>query len=131
MHLSDSKQWFRWVPSILLAVALFIVSTLPGEQLPQVRLVASPDKYAHFIAYALFTLVLGWSLRGIRSLSGLSRIGIAFLISTLYGACMEYIQYAFFPGRYFEVWDIVANISGALVAAVFLVRINNIKILSA
>lgn len=45
----------------------------------------------------------------------------ALIISTTYGIGMEVVQYTFFPGRYFEFWDIVANISGAF-AGVILFR---------
>jgi len=38
---------------------------------------------------------------------------------------MEVVQYAFFPDRYFEFWDIVANIIGALAALLLLKLINH------
>ncbi len=40
---------------------------------------------------------------------------IALVISGGYGILMELIQYGFFPNRYFEVQDIIANIIGSLI----------------
>ena len=42
-----------------------------------------------------------------------------FLACTIYGILMEGMQYAFFPGRYFEVLDIIANIIGAIIGLIF------------
>ena len=38
---------------------------------------------------------------------------IALGISIIYGIGMEVIQYSFFPGRFFEIPDIIANIIGS------------------
>jgi len=41
------------------------------------------------------------------------------LISSIYGICLEFMQYALFPNRYFEFLDIIANISGSLIGILF------------
>ncbi|MEM1216266.1 MAG: VanZ family protein [Bacteroidota bacterium] len=92
-------------------VMIFVLSTMPGKQLPRVDWLSSPDKWAHAFVYGVLTIGLYLSLTG--RWQGL--IGAGF-IASLYGAGLEIVQYAFFPGRYFEVSDIVANISGAIVA---------------
>ena len=38
---------------------------------------------------------------------------MALIISILYGISIEVIQFTFFPGRYFENLDILANIIGS------------------
>ena len=38
---------------------------------------------------------------------------IALGVSIIYGIGMEVIQYTFFPGRFFEIPDIIANIIGS------------------
>lgn len=70
------------------------------------------DKLAHAGIYGIFGLLL---------LFGFSRnlpIGQAILWSLLigisYGIAMEWIQFSFFPDRYFEYFDILANVVGSL-----------------
>ncbi len=106
----------RWIPAAGYALLLLLVSTMSGEQLPRIDWVASPDKWAHLVAYALFTWLLFWPLEHSRPERRARQQNLALLISAAYGLLMEVLQYAFFPGRYFEVWDLVANISGATLA---------------
>ena len=81
--------------------------------------VFSIDKIGHFGIYGIFTflLLLGfifptskWKEKGVQ---------IALSISIFYGIGMEVIQYAFFPGRYFEYLDIIANIIGSFTGLLF------------
>jgi VanZ family protein len=46
------------------------------------------------------------------------------LISAGYGILLEFGQYYIFPGRYFEILDIVANIIGSISSLLFLKFIN-------
>lgn len=73
------------------------------------------DKLAHAGAYCVLTTLL---------IFGFARSGHTFwwailysiLLAGGYGVLLEVIQYSFFPRRYFEVWDIVANIIGCLIS---------------
>lgn len=72
------------------------------------EVIASPDKIGHFIAYG----VLGWLTSRALLKRGIYNRKILWLSAGLicgYGALMEFIQWAFFPNRFFEVWDMVAN----------------------
>lgn len=91
---------------------------MPGEQLPKVEVIASPDKVAHFVVYAILSWLVYRAWQSARP--ALWAVGL----SGTYGLLLEVVQYAFFPGRYFEVWDIVANISGAITAVIVLRIIN-------
>ena len=42
------------------------------------------------------------------------------LTSTLLGVILEFVQYYFVPNRDFDVFDIVANATGSVVAALLL-----------
>lgn len=99
-----------YLPAICCAVLIFGLSVSPGIQLPNVGI--SSDKIGHLIAYG----VLAWF-----TFSGLKKDGrlnietaywAVFGVS-LYGIFLEFVQWAFFPYRYFELWDMVANITGA------------------
>jgi len=103
-----------FIPAILLGLAILVLSVAAGIQLPKLSVkLVSPDKLAHAAAYFVFcsTLVFGWHHSG-RVVSSTLKLGL--LVSVGYGILMEILQYSFFPHRYFEVWDIVANIIGSV-----------------
>lgn len=87
------------------------LSFAPASQLPAVTWIASPDKWAHAAVYLILAGLLGQALR---SPNG------AFGMAVAYGVLMEIMQFVCFPGRYFEMWDIVANIVGALCAWIWM-----------
>ncbi|MEZ4988491.1 MAG: VanZ family protein [Saprospiraceae bacterium] len=119
-----SSFWIRILTG-LWAIIIFVLSTLPGKQLPQVTWLSSPDKWAHAFVYGVLAtgILLSWS----PNLHLKKRYQLAFLLASLYGISMEIVQFTFFPGRYFEVWDIVANITGAFVALLFSNKFINLQ----
>lgn len=88
---------------------------MPGIQLPSV--VFSPDKIGHLAAYGL----LAWLIfRGLK-LTGqyhFKKIALTIIGVSFYGITLEIVQWAFFPNRFFEVWDMVANITGACLSLI-------------
>lgn len=77
------------------------------------------DKLAHFIGnFGMFGVLIIWRQR----LPLLLGIGLVFT----YSVAIEYLQISI-PGRFFDYYDMVANGSGALVAAI-LVRFLQLKI---
>lgn len=79
-------------------------------QLPES--VFAPDKLGHFLAYALLAGLSLWALARNGQLSLRSALWTVALVSC-YGVALEYVQLLFFPSRYFEVWDMFANFTGA------------------
>ena len=105
-----------YIPPIVCAISIFWLSVTSGVNLPETfKDLLSFDKIAHAIAYgvlaALFFLA-GFFSKG--RLSSGHIISVSLGVS-LYGVLMELIQYYFFPGRYFEVLDILANIMGIVI----------------
>ncbi len=100
----------------MLGAIILMLSIAAGIRLPKVAIdLISPDKLAHATAYFVFcsTLVYGWQRNGI----AVSRtLWMSLTVSAAYGVSMEILQYGFFPHRYFEVWDIVANIIGSIIS---------------
>lgn len=88
------------------ASLIFYLSTAPGEQLPTIDWLLAPDKWAHAFVYGVLAYL---AYRVVKQQRG------ALLLSALYGLGMEVIQFAFFPGRYFEIWDVAANVVGAVI----------------
>ena len=79
----------------------------------------SSDKIGHAGAYA----VLAWLMfRGFRAAHGRAATWkeamAIFCLTTGYGILMEVVQGTFFPYRFFEVDDMLANGIGALVATI-------------
>ena len=92
-----------------------VLSAKAGINLPEswFDLIAM-DKLGHFGVYGMLTVAILWA--NFKKGLPLNRnTGItAILLSGLYGIVMELMQYCFFPGRYFEYLDIIANIIGAI-----------------
>lgn len=111
MHLAKRSSLLYRILTSIWAVVIFILSTMPGQQLPRIEWLMTPDKLAHAFVYGILAIGCYQSLENV----GQKAI-FAGLLASSYGIAMELIQYGFFPGRYFELWDIVANISGAFIA---------------
>jgi VanZ family protein len=74
-----------------------------------------PDKLAHAAAYCMLATLVTWGF--VRNGQHFWQAAVtSVFLSAGYGVLMEIVQYNFFPNRYFEVWDIVANIIGCLVS---------------
>ena len=107
---------------------LSLVSLIPGRPQPGdsvfIWLVAETpallQKLLHVCLYALFVLLLVWTLEFIQSRT--YRLLVSLIIAVAFGAVMEWYQTKV-PGRYGTVIDVVLNAAGAalgLLAAIFL-----------
>jgi VanZ family protein len=105
-------------------LVIFALSAAPGSSLPRLNWIWQPDKWAHFFVYGVLSTLIWLSFASTASPRHRRR-GWPVVIATSYGVLLEVGQFAFFPNRYFEVWDIVANFSGACLAAWLCERIIN------
>lgn len=96
------------VLAILWWLAITWLSTRGGIPLPGFHLLQT-DKLAHAAAYALFAFLLLLSWWPTSKLAYL----FLYLIVVGYGAIMEWVQFRFFPNRFFELDDMIANGIGA------------------
>jgi len=76
------------------------------------------DKVGHFGVYAILTWLWLWAL-SLKNTINFRQLLIIGSLAAIYGVAMEVIQYSFFPNRFFEVLDIIANIIGCLLGAYF------------
>ncbi|MCP9234561.1 VanZ family protein [Lewinella sp. JB7] len=101
------------------AALLTYVSLAPGQRIPGIfdwgRLF-SPDKVAHFGAYAIFAVLLSFS---IRTTSRWKLAVTAAAAAALFGAIMEVLQGIAGTGRDFDPVDMVANLIGAILGGAF------------
>ncbi|MFT4760278.1 MAG: VanZ family protein [Paraglaciecola sp.] len=112
-NLSTLKRFF---PAFLWAIIIFILSTMPSVQLPKELI--SPDKFAHAFVYGVLVILILYGLKQ-SDIFTKRNVWLAILGSASYGCLMEIIQYAFFPGRFFEMGDNLANITGCFLGLLF------------
>lgn len=114
MERIPKNAWF------LLAIAwtafIFWACSIPGKNLPSIRLFDYADKLIHAIFFFLFVLFWGsWSGK-------YSHIGLWMALGIGYGFSLEYYQKMFVAGRSFDVWDGVADSAGAFMGSLWLNR---------
>jgi len=78
------------------------------------------DKVGHFVFYGILTFLIAYGFYKIQNqFISKKMLFISLIISSVYGICLEIMQYSLFPNRYFEILDIIANISGSIVGILF------------
>ena len=109
------SELFRWFLFAGYAILLYIVCTLPAEQIPAVVIRAN-DKVLHFLSFFLLTLL------GFRAFSRSSYEmfyqygeGKAVCFSLFYGPFIEWAQRSV-PGREMSFMDVTADSLGTLLA---------------
>lgn len=107
-------------PAVLWALIIFYLSSGPGIQFPpSIWDFIKIDKLGHFAVYGILTFLLAFGYHKNNPTISKNMLLKCLIISSLYGICLEIMQYAFFPNRYFEVLDIIANISGSIIGILF------------
>lgn len=101
----------HWIPAAIYAVLIFSLShqsSPPGASL-------LPDYVGHFLEYGFFSLTLAWGVTsGLRKPPTFSRLGVAWLLATVYGLLDE-VHQSFVPERSPTLQDLVADSLGAMV----------------
>jgi glycopeptide antibiotics resistance protein len=107
------------IPAILWAAFILFVSILPGGDAPQANLFGflSVDKVVHatFHAGLVFLLMVGFSKQHSHPKFRYNPAWYAVTMSCLYGIGIELLQEFVIVQRNFEIYDLVANFSGALI----------------
>jgi VanZ family protein len=111
------------IPALVWTIIIFILLALPGNMLPNENHLTIPnlDKYVHIILFGSFVFL--WSFYYLAKQDGNNNSNrypvIIFIIACLYGTAMEYVQKYFIPNRDFDIYDIAADIVGALAGFLF------------
>jgi VanZ family protein len=103
----------RWLPSVVVAVAIYGISSLPGLEIGS-RLFPGCDKVIHFIEY----LVLGVTLR---YWSGKSRM--IFIVGALGFSGLDELHQLFVPNRIASFGDFLADAGGILIGYLIVGRL--------
>lgn len=99
--------------SILCTIAITFLSLRNISNLPKVS-INHFDKFAHLLAYFVLTAIILFEARKSGNTHKKFLIS-AFFFAFFYGLLMEFIQ-GMVPSRNFDLYDMLANGSGALLA---------------
>lgn len=103
------------LPALVWTLVVTILTLLPGKDLPEVQLV-NFDKFAHFgVFFLLEWLYLRWKTWGPNL--GLSVVSISLIVIS-YGGLIEILQGTLYTDRYADLFDFIANASGAFAALI-------------
>ena len=124
------RIWNRHWKSIVWAIFILILCGMPGNQVNKVKFIDIPhfDKFVHFFLYFTFTLLLiseNNKQKNYRKVT-VDAILIAATISLSYGALIEILQKIFFINRGADIFDMIANTTGFLVAVISYRQVNRI-----
>lgn len=109
----------RYLPALLWAALIMVVSSIPDLSTKSIR-IGYIDKIAHFGEYSVLGFLTAYAIGGFHR-SAWRIFGISSLLSALYGIFDELHQ-LFVPGRTTEIWDMAADILGAVLASALYVR---------
>lgn len=107
-----SKKWYLaagWT------IFTQILLSLPGSLFRGPGLFKIPhlDKIVHVFLFAGLAMLWILYYRGKKEITAFS-VALILLIVSAYGVAVEFFQVNFIPNRSFDVWDIVADIAGAV-----------------
>lgn len=110
-----NRQLFQ--KNAFLMAVFFTTITMVGSLMPAGSInsenflkIPNLDKIIHFIMY----MCLGFSWKSVlrhKPKSGVKCLILLFLL----GLCLEILQFYFLEGRFFEIPDLIANITGSIV----------------
>lgn len=101
----------NWLPATAVALAIFLLSSLSGDSVAKTGLGHEPYQInAHFFMYFLLTIALFKATKD---------VGLAMAISILYSLTDE-VHQTFVPGRDFQLFDILVDSFGTLLAGLIL-----------
>ncbi|MDR1903485.1 MAG: VanZ family protein [Treponema sp.] len=98
------------IPALFIGAVIWFLSS--QSILPQPKGILGFDKLQHLLAYLLLALAVSLWFSREKFRSGFWFPALTFIISSAYGAIDEVHQY-FVPGRDCNVWDWLADASGA------------------
>jgi len=102
------------MPAIVWLLLITLVSLRPGDKLPQIDL-WQIDKIAHLGFYLIFVVLLRF---GSKDDGGFFTSFSFLLLSAIHGVAIELLQENFVELRRFDIYDIVADVAGAILGLI-------------
>lgn len=114
----------------LWAIIVFIISSLPGNKVDDMPFLNIPyiDKIIHMGMYFILTLLFVYEINN-NSFSASPKflyVFIIIVICLIYGIILEYLQYLLFTGRSADVFDVLFNSIGCILAILSFYTIKSI-----
>ena len=107
------------LPTLLWALFILTICAIPGDKIPQLSFLEwlKPDKIVHFLVFAVLCILLLRSFLEAKALhlSQKNAVILSISICIVYGALVEFLQYAVFINRSGDVRDAIANSIGAFI----------------
>jgi len=118
---SAASAPYRWSLCVSYA-ALVAVLSLASSSAVRIPPIPCADKAAHFLAYAMYAVLISWALNARLELTRMPAAAVvAFCL--FYGIALEYFQEALQPNdRILSLGDVAANAAGAIAATMVLHR---------
>lgn len=110
---------------ILWALFILALSIGPSPNLPETNFF-EPDKLAHLFVYGVLVYLALRALKGVKKVT-VQTIILTVILSALYGLFLEIIQKLFFPYRFFEWGDVLANSIGSVLGWIIFSYFNKRK----
>ncbi len=119
----NKKLYFRYMLSILWTFVILYLSlaNFQSDELPKIR-IPHLDKIVHFAMYFIYTFLLIWETEKRQKFN---KIIIA-IYTVCFGITMELLQNFLFEYRSGDIYDVLANSSGTITAAIFFNKFNKI-----
>ena len=105
-------------PAIIWGIFIFIMSSLPGDDIPKSFIINIPfaDKIIHFFFYFLLTiLIMLGTVQKVKTILKIQHFLIVFFISVFYGLLLEVLQGLVFVMRNADFMDVIANSAGSFI----------------
>jgi len=108
-----------YIKALVWAILIFIGSSLSGDTLSDVKFINIPgfDKFVHFTWYFLLFLFLAAAVYKKNESIQIKQIFLLLMVCVVYGGLLEFLQGNFFVKRSEDVFDFIANSSGAIIAS--------------
>ena len=128
MHTNNSSVLKKVIFSLAIGwtVLIAVLCLVKLTDLPSFG-VSGADKYVHFTFHFVFTMLWGlyfWQKLNERTISKIVRIVI---LSLCYGILIEILQETCTTTRHADIFDVLANLSGAVAALVLFLLIKRQK----
>ncbi|REJ83042.1 MAG: VanZ family protein [Bacteroidetes bacterium] len=114
------------LPLLLWAAVIFVICAIPGNNIPKLSFLEwlRPDKIVHLIVFGILSVFIYRSVTIDPAFAGISSRAFfwSVLISSIYGALIEYLQYSVFINRSGDIRDAAANAIGAWLGMLIYIR---------
>ena len=109
----NNRIIIRWGLAVLYAAGIFLVSSVPGDDLPQIRI---GDKLVHVLVFGGLALVICRALRLQKPGWSQGAVVILSVLATIAYGCLDEGHQSFVSERRAELSDVIADGVGALLA---------------